>query len=363
MKKIPIEYLIPGMILASDVVTANNQLIAGRETILTENLITRFEFYNIKTVEISTEEIMTQAATPAPIVDAPKDGYSEKVKQSEHFQNFTEQLETKTVALTDMLKAYAKPDTPLEVDFLYDNVMEILPPNATTIRIFDFIHNARQHSDSVYTHSLNVAIICNIMAKWLDFDDEKKKLITVAGLLHDIGKTQVPEEILTKPGKLTSIEFNVIRQHPEYSYNILKDRGLDSRIVEAAYEHHERCDGTGYPQKKKGYQLGEFSKIVAIADVYDAMTASRDYRNSTCPFKVVTLFEQEGLEKYDPHILLNFLERIVLSYLHNNVCLSDGRVGEVVMINKLSLSKPIVKIGEDFVDLSTTKDLTIDAIV
>lgn len=365
MKKIPVEYLISGMILAEDVVTPNNQLIAGRETILTDNLISRFEFYKIESVNISTEQIMTQAAEPAPIIDTPvpKDSYSLKIKRTENFQKFSQQLEEKTSDFSEMLSNISNPDTKLDIDILFQKTIEILPENATTISIFDLVHNAREHKDSVYTHSLNVAIICNVIARWLNYSPEDVKLLTVAGLLHDIGKSQIPAEILNKKGKLSSSEFSIIKKHTTYGYNILQNRGLDTRIVEAALHHHERCDGSGYPEGLKGFRLGEFSKIVAIADVYDAMTSSRDYRQSACPFKVVSLFEQEGLEKYDPQILLTFLERIVLTYMHNNVRLSDGRIGEVVMINKLTLSRPVVKVREDFIDLSTTQGLTIEAIV
>lgn len=365
MKKIPVEYLIPGMILAEDVVTPNNQLVAGRETILTDNLISRFEFYNIGSVNISTEQVMTQAAEPAPIVDTPtiRESYSDKIKKTSNFQHFSQKLESQTADFSRMLKEIANPNVELDVDVLYEKTIDILPKEATTISIFDMVHNSREHKDSVYTHSINVAIICNVIARWLKYSDEEVKLLTVAGLLHDIGKSQVPEEILNKKGKLSSSEFSIIKNHTTYGYSILQNRGLDPRIVEAALQHHERCDGSGYPNNLKGFQLGTFSKIVAIADVYDAMTSSRDYRQSACPFKVVSLFEQEGLEKYDPQILLTFLERIVLTYMHNNVRLSDERIGEIVMINKLTLSKPIIKIGDEFVDLSKTPGLTIEAII
>lgn len=365
MKKIPVEYLFPGMILAEDVVTPNNQLIAGRETILTDNLISRFEFYNITSVNISTERIMNQAAEPVPIVDQPipRESYSDKIKKTANFHAFSEKLEAQTSDFSQMLKSLSNSDMKPDIDELYQKTIDILPAKATTISIFDLVHNSREHKDSLYTHSINVAIICNVIARWLNYSEDEVKLLTAAGLLHDIGKAQVPAEILHKTGKLSSSEFAIIKNHTTYGHTMLQNRGLDKRIVEASLQHHERCDGSGYPNNLKGYELGEFSKIVAIADVYDAMTSSRDYRESACPFKVVSMFEQEGLEKYDPHILLTFLERIVLTYMHNNVRLSDGRIGEVVMINKLTLSKPIVKVGEDFVDLSTTPGLTIEAIV
>lgn len=358
MKIIPTEYLVPGMTLAEDVVTQNNQVIAGRATILTDKLISRLEFYKIEAVKVSTEQFDTEATAA---VVKPK--YSEKIKSSEEFQTFSKKLDSTTAAFSSKLAELLEGDAPLDMDYLYKNVIDIIPETATTINIFDMIHNTRQHNDPVYAHSINVALIANILGRWLDFSDEDLKVLTVAGLLHDVGKSRIPENILNKPGKLSSSEFEIIKNHPIYGHNLLKGRGIDSRILNATLQHHERCDGSGYPNGLKNDEIDSFAKIIAIADVYDAMTASRDFRSSTCPFKVVALFEQEGLGKYDPHYILIFLERIVLTYINNNVQLSDGRIGEVVMINKLNLSRPIVKIGEEFVDLSTKKDLIIESIV
>lgn len=358
MKTIPTEYLVPGMTLAEDVITQNNQVIAGRATILTDKLIARLEFYKIEAVKVSTEQFDTEATAA---VVKPK--YSEKIKSSEEFQTFSKKLDSTTAAFSSKLAELLEGDAPLDMDYLYKNVIDIIPESATTINIFDMIHNTRQHNDPVYAHSINVALIANILGRWLDFSDEDLKVLTVAGLLHDVGKSRIPENILNKPGKLSSSEFEIIKNHPIYGHNLLKGRGMDSRILNATLQHHERCDGSGYPNGLKDDEIDSFAKIIAIADVYDAMTASRDFRSSTCPFKVVALFEQEGLGKYDPHYILIFLERIVLTYINNNVQLSDGRIGEVVMINKLNLSRPIVKIGEEFVDLSTKKDLIIESIV
>lgn len=358
MKTIPTEYLVPGMTLAEDVITQNNQVIAGRATILTDKLIARLEFYKIEAVKVSTEQFDTEATAA---VVKPK--YSEKVKSSEEFQTFSKKLDSTTAAFSSKLAELLEGDAPLDMDYLYQNVIDIIPESATTINIFDMIHNTREHNDPVYAHSINVALIANILGRWLDFSDEDLKVLTVAGLLHDVGKSRIPENILNKPGKLSSSEFEIIKNHPIYGHNLLKGRGMDSRILNATLQHHERSDGSGYPNGLKDDEIDSFAKIIAIADVYDAMTASRDFRSSTCPFKVVALFEQEGLGKYDPHYILIFLERIVLTYINNNVQLSDGRIGEVVMINKLNLSRPIVKIGEEFVDLSTKKDLIIESIV
>ncbi len=110
-------------------------------------------------------------------------------------------------------------------------------------------------------------------------------------------------------------------------------------------------------------QIDQFAKIIAIADVYDAMTSNRRYRDAICPFDVVENFERDGFLKYDPGYLMIFMERIVQSYLHNIVRLNDGREGEVVMINKLALSRPVIRVGSSFVDLSKEHKLMIEAII
>lgn len=373
MKLIPTEFLVPGMTLEEDVTNENNQVVAGRATILTDKLISKLESYNIAAVKISTETFNATPTsdsapasepTPAPAASAPtEDGYSEKIKKSEEFQSFSTKLESATKAFANQLSSMLDGDKPINVDALYARITDIIPKNSTTLNVFDLIHNTRQHNDPVYAHSINVALISNILGRWLGFSEEDMKILTVAGLLHDIGKSKIPESILNKPGKLSVSEFEIIKNHPIYGHNLLKKRGLDKRITNATLQHHERCDGSGYPNGLKATEIDDFAKIVAIADVYDAMTASRDFRSSTCPFKVVSLFEQDGFGKYGTHYLMTFLERIVLTYMHNNVRLSDGRIGKVVMINKMALSRPIVKVGEDFVDLSTEKNLTIESIV
>jgi putative nucleotidyltransferase with HDIG domain len=192
---------------------------------------------------------------------------------------------------------------------------------------------------------------------------DETKVLTQAGLLHDIGKMLVPKHIISKPSRYTQDEFDEMKMHTINGYQVLKDMNLDIRVKYAALMHHERCDGTGYPNGFKSNQIEEFSKIVAIADVYDAMTSNRTYRNAICPFDVVENFERDGFLKFDPGYLLVFLERIIQSYLHNAVRLNDGREGEVVMINKLSLSRPVIRCGSTFIDLSKEPKLYIEAVL
>ena len=123
--------------------------------------------------------------------------------------------------------------------------------------------------------------------------------------------------------------------------------------------HHERCDGTGYPFGISYEKIDPIARLVSIADVYDAMTSNRVYRDSLSPFTVVDIFQKEGLQKYDPEYILMFLEHIVNTYVNNQVLLSDGRTGEVVLINHHALSRPLLRLDDGFLDLTLEKDITI----
>ena len=123
--------------------------------------------------------------------------------------------------------------------------------------------------------------------------------------------------------------------------------------------HHERCDNSGYPVGLAADQIITFAKIIAIADVYDAMTARRSYRKEICSFDVISEFENSGYQKYDTTFLLPFLTSIAQSHINHQVRLSNSLIGTIVMINKHKLSKPVVNIDGTFIDLAKEKDLTI----
>ena len=127
--------------------------------------------------------------------------------------------------------------------------------------------------------------------------------------------------------------------------------------------HHERCDGTGYPLGLTGPRIKDFAKIVAIADVYDAMTSKRVYRGPLCPFKVIEIFIEEGLQKYEAKYILTFLNQITNTYIHNRVRLTNGQEGDIVLINQLDIARPIVKCGNEFVNLAERRELHVEAIL
>lgn len=344
-----------GMVVAADVLTPNNQLILTKGTVLDERMITKLRFYNIYGLFVYDGVLEEEHKD---------DSYIEMLRSTVEFKKFNRTyVETVNNVEKGFSDVITGSNTQIDIDALLADTDRILHEGRNGAHIFEMLHGIRDYDDLTFVHSLNVSLICSVFGTWLKLPKEEIKILTLGGLLHDIGKMLVPREIITKADKLTEDEFDIIKQHTIKGYQALKDYPIDIRVKYAALMHHERCDGSGYPNGFKADQIEEFSKIIAIADVYDAMTSNRRYRKAICPFDVIESFERDGFLKYDPKYLMVFMERIVNSYMHNIVRLSDGREGEVVMINKLALSRPVIRIGDAFVDLSKEYKVSIEAII
>lgn len=361
MKRISTQDLIPGMITSEDIYTYSDQLIIPRGAILTDKTITKLEFYSI--VSVRVEDNMAEGYVPKPVEPVSEPSYSEKIKQSEEFKAFKARFEEEAVKLKNVLDSVALHNKPLDLDEVLQFIDILLENENGYLSVFDMLHNLRMNDDLTYAHSINVALMCNVFARWLHMTAEETKLATLCGLLHDIGKIRVPVEIIGKPGKLTESEYEQVKKHTVEGYNILKRYSIPDSIKNSALMHHERCDGSGYPLGLKNSKIDTFAKMVAIVDVYDAMTSARVYRGPLCPFMVVDIFEDEGLQKYDTRFIMTFLENIVNTYMLNRVKLNDGRVGEVVFINRSSLAHPTIKCNQQFIDLSTEPNLFIESIL
>ncbi len=359
MEKILTADLKPGMVTAEPVMTPSGQLIINKGITLDKKMIARIDFYSIAFAMIKKEEPEPEqenvptSETPATPEQAP--AAKPVTNPADLFLNFETAYTSKLFQIREMFENVLTAEEFNPKEFMIKSLDIIGSKRLTTIELFDHIHNLRTIDDTVYAHSINVALIARILGTWLKYDDETLDQLTITGLLHDIGKLKIPANILEKPGKLTDIEFEVIKTHPRMGYDSLTRFNLDERILNAVLHHHERSDGSGYPDRLKGSEIDDFTMIIAVADVYDAMTAARKYREPLCPFQVIALFEEEGLQKYNPTIILTFLKRIANIYQKNRVVLSDGRLATIVLLNENHLSRPTVSLDDgSFIDLSTS---------
>lgn len=211
------------------------------------------------------------------------------------------------------------------------------------------------------THSVHVCLLAAMIARWNGFRPVDIENIALAGLFHDLGKSKIPDAILNKPGRLDEYEFTVMKKHSELGYEIAKSHDIFAKdILRGIVEHHERMDGTGYPYGLKKDQIHPYAQIIAIADVYDAMTTERSYKNGESPFVAVEIIKDLSYKQHLHTGLVNrFLKNIYRLYLGAEVVLTNGQAGEIVYINKFAPERPLIRIGEDFLDLYTTPDVHI----
>ena len=378
MKKLTPRELKPGMVALEAVTTPLGQILAPAGTELTRQLINKMKLYNTEYAVVDVPDEPEEAPAKTPVAEpvtapAPKEPkthieesktHSQKIVESGEFRDFQMDYSRALSYLKDVFEGVANKSYTIEETELIKRVSPLFVSRNTITEVFDMLHQMHSLDDSVYAHCINVALVSRMIGRWLHFEQHDLDTLTCCGLLHDIGKIKIPDEILNKPGKLTDDEFNIVKAHTKFGYELLRNQNIDSRIKRSALMHHERYDGSGYPNGLTAELLSDFAMIVAIADVYDAMTAARSYRVPLSPFQVIANFEKDGFQKYHTKYIYIFLQRIASTYQNNRVLLNDGRACKIVMLNQNSLSRPIVQFDDgECLDLSSQSDLQITKIL
>jgi putative nucleotidyltransferase with HDIG domain len=199
--------------------------------------------------------------------------------------------------------------------------------------------------DYTYMHSVAVCAMMIALARQLNLSEDVVRSAGVAGLLHDVGKMLVPTEILNKPGKLTDSEFAVIKEHPVKGHAFLmQSANIDPIALEICLHHHEKVDGTGYPEGLKGSEISMFSKMAAVCDVYDAITSNRPYKNGWDPSESLRQMGQWASSHFDLAVFQAFVKTLGIYPVGSLVQVSSGRIGVVIDQKKGALTMPVVKI-------------------
>lgn len=358
-KKILLSEAKEGMELTKDIYDISGRLLVPFGTILDREIINKLENYDVVVVKVieksEIDELYLGSTKDYPNEETT---YFGKIKSSPEYVEFEKQFNTSVNDLKIEFNDIVMKNKAIEIDEMLQGVKQIIASNKTKYGLLDILTCMRGYDDLTFAHSMNVSLICSIIADWMGYSDSDKELLMAAGLLHDIGKIKIPREIITKPGRLTEKEYNIVKMHPVLGYEILMNQKIELRIKNAALCHHERFDGSGYPRKLPGNSIEEISGIVAIADVYDAMTANRVYREGLSPFTVTEFFE-ENIIHFDPKILLMFLNKTAQSYVSSTALLSNGEEGKIAMINNHSIGRPVVMCGNKVIDLSKDKSINI----
>ncbi len=341
-KIVNINDLKTGMILDKDVIDINTgTILISKGKALTRNFINKLQDSKLELIYIednkSSKDLINQEFVKS---------YSkieEKLDNVFHSASQGEKIDGKN--LTD------------EMTLLVNDVIEITNIS-TQMKLL------KKRDDYTFRHSLGVSILAISLGKWLGYNKEDILELSITGLLHDIGKIKIPDEIMNKPGKLTLAECDIMKKHSLYGYEILLETDdFSDNVLKGVLQHHEKVNGTGYPSGLKNDEIHEYAKVIAVCDIYHALTSDRVYKYKDSPFNAADHLREQSFLSLDPEIVSVFLKNMSKFYVGNKVLLSDGSIGIIVYIYPQNTTKPIVRVDDRFIDFLEESKLEILDIV
>lgn len=326
MEKVKVSDLKPGMKVYKNIFDKYGKLLLGEGTILKQHYIRKLELYGVAEItvdkcsdvndaesDIQTREsdIIYQEA-----FNAIKDVWL-KIKNAQSFE-------------------------PKVIAEVVENIIDKVTQDTQT---FFRISSIRDVDNYTYLHSIDVCIYSIIMGRNLELDNKDLNRLGLGAMLHDIGKSKIPSEILLKPGPLTEEEFNIMKKHTNYGYEIITSNpNLDMVIANIALQHHERWDGLGYPGHLKGNNIDKFARIVTVCDIYDALTANRVYRGRILPHEAVEYIINNNGVIADPDLTKSFVQNVAVYPVGTTVLLNTGEIGRVAEVQSSMPLRPVVDI-------------------
>jgi HD-GYP domain-containing protein (c-di-GMP phosphodiesterase class II) len=352
MKEIAIEELTVGLCLSKDIYNDLGNIILAQGTEILDRHIEYFKNHGIQYVYIDDQDLQKIKSESFRIAAS--------TKHREINSNYA-------VVLDRFKKTYYQiqnKDFEFDIKTIEDDIKPLIDLLTSDNDVLGSMRLLAFRESYHFTHAVNVSMLGAMLGKWLGLNKSMIYSIALAGLLHDIGKTQVPQDILFKPSRLSEYEMEQVKSHAKLGYDLLKDNlSIPRDVLAAVLFHHERSDGTGYPSGLKEEQTPYIARIIGVVDVFDAVTSDRIYKKGVSSFQAFNIMKDESFKGLDPTITDVFMSNIASFFINNKVKLNDGRIGEVVYVNKFALNRPLIKTATDFVDLSTDYSLEIDEVL
>jgi HD-GYP domain-containing protein (c-di-GMP phosphodiesterase class II) len=335
MRLVSISQCQPGDTLARSIYSDNGTTLVGSGVVLTQRMLDRLKNMNItrvyiqdrRTGDIQLEDAVTEKTrqeamalihqTFGSVKDSPQ-----RWQQAFHDRQFGRQFRQVMSAVIDELKE-----------------------NRSAMNL---LGSACASDHYIFAHSFNVALYSTALAMKAGFGEKELIEIGMGAMLHDVGKMSIPCEILQKPGQLTEEELEIMKKHTEYGFELLR-RQDDIPLLAAhcAFQHHERYDGSGYPRRLKGEEIHLYARIIAVSDVFDALTSHRVYRAPKLPHEAMEILFTGAGTQFEQRFVEYLRDTIAIYPLGMTVTLNTGEVGVIIDYNKGLPSRPIVRILTD----------------
>ncbi|MHB8928488.1 MAG: HD-GYP domain-containing protein [Bacillota bacterium] len=334
MKLVTVDRLQPGMVVAKTVFGADRQVLLASGMVVQPQFIRQLRRRGVPSVYIVDERFpdveIQDVVSPETRVEA---------------MAATKEVLTE---VKDRAKSGLSKLTGTEARKVNDQVNNIIDELVQNRDLVVNLTDIRAADDYTFGHSVNVCILSLMTAIGIGYEPQRLRELGVGALLHDVGKTQVPEEILQKPGVLSAREFEEVKKHPTYGFEIVRRQdGLSSLSAHVAYQHHERSNGDGYPRGLVGTEIHEFARIAAVADVYDALVADRVYRRGFLPVDALDIIAGNAGRFFDPKVAKSFAGNIAPYPVGSLIQLTTKEVAVVIKVRRAYPRHPILRVIKD----------------
>ena len=348
MHIVTLDKLQPGMILARSLFNDDLVVVLSAGTVLTNAHLIRLRFLNVDQVFIRDEA--DRRAEEA------KEDFPAYKKKLIFQQNYEDAKKEVREVFEEISKGPIQPETVDKSRYVVRH--EIVPMSKNSAAV-DYLYEMKNLDDDIYTHSIRVSIIAGLIAKWMYMSPKVMREIVLAAFLHDIGKTKFDSRLRGKKVEnLKGEDLARYQRHPQDGYGLLmKSPDLSTDVKLAVLQHHERMDGSGFPNHRKANTIHLYARIICIADIYDNITSERQGYIKQTPFAAIERFKQEMYHGLDPNICVPILTRIRDSLLGSTVLLNTGQIGRITYFAKDILAKPLIELEGIPAGYETTIDL------
>ena len=357
IKKINVEQLTPGMFIHHfNCSWLNHPFLTNSMKIHDEHIIQKIIDYGIREIYIDTDkgydlysaptedEVRQDIQTVINRIVEPERvnrvavSVKEEIVKAREIKNKAKETIHSLIEDIKFGKEIKTDQVEQVVDNMIDSIFRNQDALVSLLRI-------KEKDEYTYMHSVSVGVLMISFGKHLGFDMRLLKEVGIGAILHDVGKAIVPDAILNKEGELTENEFDIIKEHAQHSRKLLEETiGISDTSITMAAQHHERMDGTGYPFALKGDEISYYSKAVAIADVYDAMTSNRCYQDKSLPSEVLKKLYEWSSYHFDRDLVQQFIRCVGIYPVGTLVRLESGLIGVVLQNGEKNLLEPVVRI-------------------
>ncbi|MGE5473347.1 MAG: HD-GYP domain-containing protein [Ignavibacteriales bacterium] len=350
---VEVSKLSPGMVLASNVWDNKGKLLIGANKKVTITMIRRLRKYNIKTVSVFIEGSELEVFRISQ-----KKGFHQSLDDTEKLQGTIHKpsdfkknedinvYNTFYVQISNLIDKCARElfRQEVKIDVIKQPILEALKSK----EIINLLIHMRVKAQYLLVHSIEDALLCSVIGLESDMPDKRLKNLLLAALLHDVGMTQIKDEIIFKTTPLDSQEIELLRTHAAKSVLVLKEiQKIDKEVLEIIYQHHERINGSGYPSGLTDNIINSSAKILSACDVYSAISHERSYRGKFHPQEKIEFLFASGDHYFSYEIVKILLDKISIYYKGQWVKLNTGHVGIISGVDPNFPTRPYIKLIYD----------------